>query len=243
MTDPKPVDEIVEEEQLIERWEERSLAAIQRQEQELLEFEALSDEERQARYDRAIEEHREHLLRKALDEMPARFHRSIPLRPEVEAWFQDFRSGFPSDRERFSLVLIGRPGCGKSHTCFELIKKIAAFGWDEYNYQHAPSLLRNLTPRSGISDIDLINTLQKVDLLFLDDLGANKLTEWREEKILEVIDERWLRERPTVVTTNIPPDRFSDHFGARTASRLAGMCRVVKFPYVDYRNPDTKDAS
>jgi DNA replication protein DnaC len=61
----------------------------------------------------------------------------------------------------------------------------------------------------------------------LDDLGAEKPSEWTCEKLLELVDERYVQARPTIVTSNLPPNKLSTHVGERVASRLAEMCTVV----------------
>jgi hypothetical protein len=43
-----------------------------------------------------------------------------------------------------------------------------------------------------------------VDVLVLDDLGAEKQTEWVLEQLYSIVNERWQDRRSIVVTTNIP---------------------------------------
>jgi DNA replication protein DnaC len=77
----------------------------------------------------------------------------------------------------------------------------------------------------GDSYLSLFGKLCTVDLLHLDDLGAEKRTEWVLEQLYSIVNERWQDERSIVVTTNITDlDELRTEIGARTVSRLTEIC-------------------
>ena len=51
--------------------------------------------------------------------------------------------------------------------------------------------------------MNLFKRLTSVDLLHLDDLGAERRTEWVLEQLYSIVNERWQDERSIVVTTNL----------------------------------------
>jgi NifB/MoaA-like Fe-S oxidoreductase len=70
-----------------------------------------------------------------------------------------------------------------------------------------------------------------VDVLVLDDLGAEKQTEWVLEQLYSIVNERWQDRRSIVVTTNLPdPDVEAPvnqlRHGARELRELAASGRV-----------------
>ena len=69
-----------------------------------------------------------------------------------------------------------------------------------------------------------VRRLCEVDLLHIDDLGAEKRTEWVLEQLYSIINERWQNERSIVVTTNLGVDELREQIGVRTVSRLEEMC-------------------
>jgi len=78
---------------------------------------------------------------------------------------------------------------------------------------------------TGASYMSLFRRLCSVDLLHLDDLGAEKRTDWVLEQLYSIINERWQDERSILVTTNILDlDELREQVGARTVSRLAEIC-------------------
>jgi DNA replication protein DnaC len=75
------------------------------------------------------------------------------------------------------------------------------------------------------SYMQLFRRLCSVDMLQLDDLGAEKRTEWVLEQLYAIVNERWQDERSIVVTTNITDlDDLREQIGARTVSRLLEIC-------------------
>lgn len=75
------------------------------------------------------------------------------------------------------------------------------------------------------SYMSLFRRLCSVDVLHLDDLGAEKRTDWVLEQLYAVVNERWQDERSIVVTTNITDlDELREQIGWRTVSRLLEIC-------------------
>lgn len=78
---------------------------------------------------------------------------------------------------------------------------------------------------ASASYMDLFRRLCSVDLLHLDDLGAEKRTDWVLEQLYAIVNERWQDERSIVVTTNIVDlDELRGQIGRRTVSRLLEIC-------------------
>jgi len=78
---------------------------------------------------------------------------------------------------------------------------------------------------SGPSYMSLFERLCSVDLLHLDDLGAENRTEWVLEQLYSIVNERWQDERSIVVTTNnVDLDKLRTEIGGRTVSRLVEIC-------------------
>ena len=75
------------------------------------------------------------------------------------------------------------------------------------------------------SYMQLFRRLCAVDLLHLDDLGAERTTEWVLEQLYAIVNERWQDGRSIVVTTNLQSlDELREQLGARTVSRLTEIC-------------------
>jgi len=78
--------------------------------------------------------------------------------------------------------------------------------------------------QTGGNYMRLFRRLCAVDLLQLDDLGAEKPTEWAREQLYSIVNERWQDKRAIVVTTNVELAELRDRVGYRTVSRLHEVC-------------------
>jgi DNA replication protein DnaC len=77
----------------------------------------------------------------------------------------------------------------------------------------------------GDSYTGLYARLANVDLLHLDDLGAEKRTDWVLEQLYSIVNARWQEERAIVATTNLADiTELREQVGERTVSRLAEIC-------------------
>lgn len=72
-------------------------------------------------------------------------------------------------------------------------------------------------------------------VLFIDDLGAEKTTEYVRQIIYYVLDEREQRELQTIITSNYSLDHIDANIDPRSSSRIAGMCEVLIFKGSDRR--------
>ena len=72
----------------------------------------------------------------------------------------------------------------------------------------------------------LIDEATRISLLVLDDLGAERETDWVGETLYAVLSGRVDAMRPTIVTTNLSPSELTDR-DPRLASRLVGCPRIA----------------
>jgi DNA replication protein DnaC len=104
----------------------------------------------------------------------------------------------------------GPVGTGKTSLAI-LVAKAAKEAGRSYAVYPVPRLLaeikRTFDRDASDSYLGFFRRLCSVDLLVLDDLGAEKQTEWVLEQLYSIVNERWQDRRSIVVTTNIPdPD-------------------------------------
>ena len=128
------------------------------------------------------------------------------------------------DRGR-GLWIQGDVGTGKT-TLAMLVSKAALQAGRSVAIYSLPRLLNLL--REAIDSeqgmLDLLDRLTAVDLLHLDDLGAEKRTDWVLEQLYSIVNARYEAERAIVATSNLMPDELSERLGARTVSRLVEIC-------------------
>ena len=123
------------------------------------------------------------------------------------------------------LWIQGDVGTGKT-TLAMIVSKAAIDAGRSVAIYSLPRLL-NLLRESMDSEggkLDFIDRLTAVDLLHIDDLGAENRTDWVLEQLYSIVNARYEAERAIVATTNLMPDQLSDALGQRTVSRLVEIC-------------------
>ena len=77
------------------------------------------------------------------------------------------------------------------------------------------------------SYVDLLDRLAAVDLLHVDDVGAERTSDWVLEQLYAIVNARYEDERSVIITTNLERDALVEQIRERTVSRLEEMCTLV----------------
>ena len=126
------------------------------------------------------------------------------------------------------LWLMGDVGTGKTSLAMLVSKAALELGRSVAVYS-LPRLLarirRTYDADSGEqSYLQFFERLTSVDLLHVDDLGAEKRSDWVLEQLYAIVNERYESERSMVVTTNLDQAALEEQIGMRTVSRLVEIC-------------------
>jgi DNA replication protein DnaC len=134
------------------------------------------------------------------------------------------------------LWFMGPPGTGKT-TLAMLVSKAALEAGRSVAIYSLPRLLNEIreTFRAERSHTALLRKLTAVDLLHIDDVGAEKSNEWVLEELYSIVNSRYEDERSIVITTNLNQEQLSEQIMARTVSRLTEMCDELLLTGQDHR--------
>lgn len=144
--------------------------------------------------------------------------------------------------EARGLLLAGPPGVGKTHLAAAIVNARLASGRQAL-FCMVPEMLGDIRRviRDDDATCELMDLVKEAELLVLDDLGAERATEWAREVMLIIVSARLAADRQTVVTTNYATageliERFGGgQEGMRIVSRLFGLCMPVRLEGPDWR--------
>lgn len=138
--------------------------------------------------------------------------------------------------ENKGLIFVGDYGVGKSHLAYSICTKAREEGLTSI-FITVPELLTKLkstfSQTGNHTEEELLIALKNVDLLVLDDIGADYSTEWSTSKIFEVINSRIGKNN--IYTTNSNSRELTNKIGKRNFSRMMENVQLIKMYGDDYR--------
>ena len=145
------------------------------------------------------------------------------------------------------LWFFGSVGTGKT-TLAMLVSRHALESGHSVAIYSLPDLLVRIrstfSDECGTSYVDLLEQLKSVDLLHIDDVGAEKTGPWVLEQLYAIVNARYEDERSVIITTNLERGELAEQINERTVSRLEEMCEVLPLWGADARQqrPDVRSA-
>jgi len=154
-----------------------------------------------------------------------------------------------NDTEGQGLYIYGHRGTGKTMLSAIVANERIKQG-KPVLFSSVPDLLADIRASFKNNNTDeVLLSVKTADFLILDDLGAEKMTEWVAEQLFSIINYRYNEKLPMIITSNYDPkqiigrmtivDRYGNIIdsmeGQRIMSRIYGMCIRIFVGGEDYR--------
>lgn len=127
-------------------------------------------------------------------------------------------------------------GTGKTHLAVALLRKLLWNGFTSFRFASSPDIFLEIkscysdnTPESRI-----INKYCNYQLLVIDDIGVERVSEWALQIWYMIIDRRYSEMKPTVYTSNLSIREIAEKLDTRIASRLSSGI-VITIESEDFR--------
>jgi DNA replication protein DnaC len=145
----------------------------------------------------------------------------------VKRFVRDLDANLDAGR---GLWFYGGVGTGKT-TLAMLVSRAALDAGRSVAIYSLPRLLAEIratfeTDAEG-SYVGFLDRLTEVDLLHVDDVGAERTSDWVLEQLYSIVNARYEDERSVIITTNLERDDLAEQIRERTVSRLEEMCTLV----------------
>lgn len=186
-----------------------------------------------------------------LSRIPEKYRYNIPLKPEqvdIPA-FEALNAYKESVLEKVEagegLYIWGKStGNGKtSWACKVMSHYFRKIAFDtglenEGLYIFLPTFLEDLRDNYDSKDPDfeqVLSMVRECKLLIIDDIGAERVTEWVRERMVSIINTRVSNDLATIYTSNLSPEELKAELGDRISSRVLGASQVIEITGGDRR--------
>ncbi|WP_051299096.1 ATP-binding protein [Marinobacterium litorale] len=144
------------------------------------------------------------------------------------------------------LIMIGRPGTGKTHLACAIANALIEKGATVL-FVTVSKMIRRIRETyrrdSEYTEQQMIDSLRDVDLLIIDEVGIQRGTESEEHLLFEVLNERNSVFGPTIILSNLTVEEIKAYVGERALDRLReGGGKLVVFDWGSYRGNVADDA-
>ena len=133
-----------------------------------------------------------------------------------------------------NLLFYGNSGTGKTFLSWCIAKELLDKGFLVV-YKTSDDLLRALKDIKFNNDTDLENLLINCDLLIIDDLGSEQITDFSSTELFTLINKKILKNKKMLISTNLSLPLISKRYSERISSRIIGEFKLFKFFAEDMR--------
>lgn len=166
---------------------------------------------------------------------------SAPFSNAVSKWASNIDKRM---EDGMGLYIHGKTGLGKTHLAVAALKEAVTkhelsglfLSYDIYvEMVHDARNNDNELP-DMYGDANLLKYLRRVyDVVVIDNLNADRLTDYMAKTVSSMIESRYDMQLPTIFTTDINPDKLSSLYTSRVQSIIRESCYLIHITGDDYR--------
>lgn len=172
----------------------------------------------------------EAMARRTFANFDCSLYEDVAAMEEKVAWCRAFAEDIQKGYSTRSLFLTGDVGRGKTHLSAAIANEVLA-GGNTVIYRRATDLFQfirqSMFEENGPKYRAIMDQLRNCDLLVIDDLGAEKTSEFNIEQLVILLEERNDRDKPWIINSNLSLTEISDVYGNRVSDRI--LERAVAF--------------
>jgi DNA replication protein DnaC len=191
-----------------------------------------------------------------LDSYETGFRGADPSMSQAHRMATRFVEAYPVETDGRGLLITGSIGVGKTHLAVGLLLALVEEKGAQALFYDYRELLKQIqhsyNAQVNSTELDVLRPVFEAEVLVLDELGAQKPTDWVWDTVALILNTRYNDKRTTIITTNYPDlapagssgsaaqratreETLGDRIGERMRSRLAEMCVRVEMTGADFR--------
>ena len=146
-------------------------------------------------------------------------------------------------KENVGLLFYGNTGNGKTFTAACIANALIDMKVPVLMTSFS-KIIKQITGMRAEDKIEYINSINRYDLLILDDLGAERESQYALEIVYDVVDSRYKSGKPMIITTNLTMAEMKNPISMdyqRIYDRILEMCMQIHFDGESRRKDKAKE--
>ena len=168
------------------------------------------------------------------------FSNSVPKNDIEKSYLESFKKycdNFEKAKEiGVGLLLTGNAGTGKTFYSNCISNELKSKGFTVLSF-NISGYMQEL--KKEFKEEQLLESIKSVDLVIIDDVGSEVLSEFTKEKMFNLFNTIYLEKKPCIVTTNNNARELEEHFringSGKILDRLLELCKPFKFDWKSRR--------
>ena len=138
------------------------------------------------------------------------------------------------EKSNTNLLFYGESGTGKTFLSWCIAKELLDKGYLVI-YKTSDELIKDLRSIALENNSTLLDLLINCDLLIIDDLGSEQITDFSSTELFTLINKKILKNKKMLISTNLSLPLISKRYSERISSRIIGEFKLFKFFAEDIR--------
>ena len=143
---------------------------------------------------------------------------------------------FDAWEEDLHFFLYGSAGTGKTFYSNCISNELKSKGFTVLSF-NISGYMQEL--KKEFKEEQLLESIKSVDLVIIDDVGSEVLSDFTKEKMFNLFNTIYLEKKPCIVTTNNNAKELEEHFkingSGKILDRLLELCKPFKFDWKSRR--------
>jgi DNA replication protein DnaC len=166
-----------------------------------------------------------------LGRLDARYRDATPRTRESVEWLKRYLASETAQERGRGLIILGPSRAGKTWEAAAIARLLLVTYRTPVQFVEAPELMAALRPNAeGASDI---GQFMAAPVLIIDDLGAERTSEWTSEQLFRLAHYRDVHCMPTIFTSNLEGAQLRERYGDRVINRLAEGATLIRLAKPD----------
>ena len=142
-------------------------------------------------------------------------------------------------KEGIGMIFSGNAGTGKTYYTHCIINELKKNKYSVLSFNISKYLIEIKTEGFETKEKEILEAINKADLIVIDDIGNEKFTDWSKERMFNLFNTIYMNRKSLLCSTNLSGEQLKEHFSIygseKILDRILELCKPYKFDWKSRR--------